>query len=112
MTLFGAPAAAGVASGSGALAGPGEARPSVPLPEPEPVAAFEHRADLRQERSRLVAELHRHDGRSHREINAWVNRAVGVEKVEGASLKQLRRSVEALAKELKRAQGVRPSARV
>jgi superfamily II DNA or RNA helicase len=108
MTLFGAPAAGTAANGA---AGAGEARSAVPLPEPEPVAAFEHRADLRQERSRLVAELHRHDGRSHREINAWVNRAVGVEKVEGASLKQLRRSVEALAKELKRAQGVRASAR-
>ena len=111
MTLFGAPARVAGADAGGRTAA-GDASPGVPLPEPEPVAAFEHRADLRQERSRLVGELHRHDGRSHREINAWVNRAVGVEKVEGASLKQLRRSVEALAKELKRAQAVRPSARV
>jgi hypothetical protein len=67
-----------------------------------PAAKFEHRESLRQERSRLVGELHRHDGRSHREINAWVNRAVGVERVETATVKQLQRSIEALAKELKR----------
>jgi superfamily II DNA or RNA helicase len=104
MTLFGAPQALAAAA---AEQPGGVALAPVPTPEPEPLAAFEHRADLRQERSRLVAELHRHDGRSHREINAWVNRAVGVDRVDGASLKQLRRSVEALAKELKRARGVR-----
>jgi superfamily II DNA or RNA helicase len=96
MTLFGAP-----------QAGPGgeiKAAPvaAVPPPEPVPEAKFERREDLRLQRSRLVGELHRHDGRSHREINAWVNRAVGVERVESASIKQLQRSIEALAKELKR----------
>ena len=96
MTLFGAP-----------QAGPGtkiEAAPviDVPPPEPVPAAKFERRESLRQERSRLVGELHRHDGRTHREINAWVNRAVGVERVESATVKQLQRSIEALAKELKR----------
>jgi hypothetical protein len=67
------------------------------------VAAFERQAQLRQERSRLVAELHRHAGRSHREINAWVNRAVGLERVETASIKQLERSIHALTRELTRA---------
>jgi superfamily II DNA or RNA helicase len=62
--------------------------------------AFERRADLRQERSRLVADLHRRDGRSHREINAWLNRAVGVDRVESASIPQLERSIAALVKEL------------
>jgi hypothetical protein len=66
------------------------------------VAAFERREGLRQERSRLVGELHRHDGRSHREINAWVNRAVGLERVEKASIQQLERSIKALARELAR----------
>jgi hypothetical protein len=47
-----------------------------------------------------VAELHRRDGRSHREINAWVNRAVGVERVDTASIKQLERSIAALVREL------------
>ncbi|HZL47854.1 MAG TPA: DEAD/DEAH box helicase family protein [Solirubrobacteraceae bacterium] len=91
MTLFG-PAQKAPASGP--------VRP--PMPEPAPAAAFERRDGLRQERSRLVADLHRRDGRSHREINAWLNRAVGVERVETASIPQLERSVETLVKELTR----------
>ena len=71
-------------------------------PEPAPRAAFERRASLRAERSRLVADLQRRGGSSHREINAWVNRAVGVERVESASIEQLERSVAALVKELTR----------
>jgi superfamily II DNA or RNA helicase len=91
MTLFGSPQSA----------------PSTPpkqpsMPEAVPMAAFERRAELRLERSRLVADLHRRDGRSHREINAWVNRAVGVERVDTASIQQLERSIEALVRELTR----------
>jgi superfamily II DNA or RNA helicase len=71
-------------------------------PEAAPVAAFERRESLRQERSRLVGELHRKAGREHREINAWVNRAVGVERVETASIQQLERSIDALVGELAR----------
>jgi superfamily II DNA or RNA helicase len=90
MTLFGpAPAAAATASSS--------TRP--PAPETAP-AAFERRADLRAERSRRVADLHRRDGRSHREINAWLNRTVGVDRVERATIPQLERSIAALVKEL------------
>jgi superfamily II DNA or RNA helicase len=66
------------------------------------VPAFERRADLRKERSQLVAELHRRDGRSHREINAWLNRATGVTRVEDASIKQLERSIQTLVRELTR----------
>jgi superfamily II DNA or RNA helicase len=94
MTLFGPPQAA---------SSNGLTRP--PASEPAPVAAFERRADLRQERSRLVADLHRRDGRSHREINAWLNRAVGVDRVESASIPQLERSVAALVRELTRRSG-------
>ena len=93
MTLFGPPQKAPSPSPSSVA---GQA------PEPAPVAAFERQAQLRQERSRLVAELHRRDGRSHREINAWVNRTVGLERVEAASIKQLERSVQALTRELTR----------
>ncbi|HEX7610677.1 MAG TPA: helicase-related protein, partial [Solirubrobacteraceae bacterium] len=78
---------------------PRRAKPAAHLPaarDPAPIAAFERRSDLRQERSRLVAEVHRRDGRSHREINAWVNRAVGLQRVEQASIEQLERSIEAL----------------
>jgi superfamily II DNA or RNA helicase len=88
--------------------------PPQPAPSPAPVAqlpsaperpaaaAFEHREQLRQERSRLVAELHRRDGRSHREINAWLNRAVGVGRVDAASINQLERSIDVLVRELTR----------
>jgi superfamily II DNA or RNA helicase len=93
MTLFGPPQRAPSPSPSSVA---GE------TPEPAPVAAFERQAQLRQERSRLVAELHRRDGRSHREINAWVNRTIGLERVEAASIKQLERSVQALTRELTR----------
>jgi superfamily II DNA or RNA helicase len=98
MTLFGPPPRVHTPSPVGAA----EA-----ATEPAPVAAFERQALLRQERSRLVAELHRYDGRSHREINAWVNRTVGLERVETASIKQLERSIHALTRELTR--GSRPS---
>jgi superfamily II DNA or RNA helicase len=93
MTLFGSPPRA---------PSPSPSQPSPPAPEPAPSAAFERRAELRQERSRLVAELHRRDGDSHREINARVNRTVGLERVEAASIQQLERSIEALVRELTR----------
>lgn len=93
MTLFGSPAA---------VAPPFARSATQPPFEPPPQARFERRSDLRQERSRLVAELHRHDGRSHREINAWLNRTVGVERVDSASIEQLERSVATLVRELTR----------
>jgi superfamily II DNA or RNA helicase len=92
MTLFGPPQPAAAAP----------ATPATPPPEEAPVAAFERREGLRRERSRLVAELHRQDGRSHREINAWLNRTVGVDRVEKATIQQLQRSIDALARELSR----------
>jgi superfamily II DNA or RNA helicase len=95
MTLFGAPQREAAAP------------PPTPAPEQAPVAAFERRADLRQERSRLVGELHRRDGRSHREINAWVNRGVGLDRVESASIEQLERSIEMLVGALTKRDRVR-----
>jgi superfamily II DNA or RNA helicase len=104
MTLFGAP--------STGDAGATQAAP-IPVPELVPPASFEQREGLRKERSRLVAELYRQSGRSHREINAQINRAVGIDRVERASIKQLQRSIEALEKELGRARGGRrPRTRV
>ncbi len=102
MTLFGAPPAAPAPAPS--------AEQPAPDPEPVPLAAFERRAELRRERSRLVGELARRDGRSHREINAWLNRAVGLPRVDDATIPQLERSVRALVKELTR--GGRARARV
>jgi superfamily II DNA or RNA helicase len=89
------------------LFGPAPSAPAAVAERPPqaaepPRAAFERRQSLRAERSRLVADLQRRGGSSHREINAWVNRAVGVERVESATIEQLERSVAALVKELTR----------
>jgi superfamily II DNA or RNA helicase len=73
-----------------------------PAPEPAPMAAFERRAHLREERRRLVADLAKRGGGSHREINTWINREVGVGRVESASIEQLERTVERLVRELTR----------
>ncbi|MGH2913028.1 MAG: hypothetical protein ACRDJ3_11205, partial [Solirubrobacteraceae bacterium] len=73
-----------------------------PPAESAPAAAFERRASLREERRRLVADLAKRAGSNHREINAWVNRTIGVQRVEAASIEQLERSVHALVRELTR----------
>ena len=54
------------------MALPAEASPPAELP------AFERRARLRNERHRLVSEVRRRDGTSHQEINAWLNRKLGI----------------------------------
>ncbi len=89
------------------LFGPAQAAPAQkthksPPPEPVPVAAFERRAMLREERQRLVADLAKRSGSTHREINAWINRETGVGRVESASIEQLERSVQTLVRELTR----------
>jgi superfamily II DNA or RNA helicase len=117
MTLFGPSPA--MASASGLAAGgdsgmasvpagaPAAVRRSAAAPEPAPMAAFERRAHLRAERSRLVADVHRRDGRSHREINSWLNREVSIARVDDATIEQLERSVARLVKELTRKSGPR-----
>jgi superfamily II DNA or RNA helicase len=64
------------------------------------VPAFERRAMLRNERHRLVSEVRRRDGTSHREINAWLNRKLGISSVEEATLADLERSVDLLVAKL------------
>ncbi len=93
LTLFGAPPAATAP----------RRQPLPPPPEPAPPGdrpAFERRAMLRSERHRLVSELRRRDGASHREINVWLNHKLGIATVEDASLDDLERSVELLVKRL------------
>jgi superfamily II DNA or RNA helicase len=88
MTLFGpAPAA---------LAAAPPPRASAPVP----MAAFERRALLRDKRHRLVADVCRRERRGHREINAWLNQAVGVGRVDDATIEQLERSVALLLRRL------------
>jgi len=96
--------------GSGAAAAPPAPVPvpvaAQPEPEPEPeepeVSAFERRSDLRAERHQLVGSLRRLDGRSHAEINAWLNRETRVASVEKASIAELERSIVLLERELAR----------
>ena len=57
------------------------------------LSAFERRTILRDKRHRLVGDLGRRDRRPHAEINAWLNQAVGVTRVEDATLEQLERSI-------------------
>ncbi|HEX2016063.1 MAG TPA: DEAD/DEAH box helicase family protein [Solirubrobacteraceae bacterium] len=90
MTLFGPP--------PGAPGGP----PGPPLPTAPPgagtreIPAYRRRALLRDKRHRLVSDLRRRDGRSHREINAELNRRVGIARVDDATIEQLERSVALL----------------
>jgi superfamily II DNA or RNA helicase len=97
MTLFGAPPSAPVprvASWPPPAAGPVEEDAEREQP------AFERRALLRSERSRLVSEVMRRNGTSHREINVWLNRRLGIASVEKATLEELERSVELLVGKL------------
>jgi hypothetical protein len=109
MTLFGpspriGPPAPAVSSGGTAVHADGGSAfdGGAASGQPAPMAAFERRAHLRSERSRLVADLHRRDRRSHREINAWINREVGIVRVDDATIDQLERSVKLLVRELTR----------
>ena len=77
--------------------------PPPPATDPGAMPAFERRAMLRGERHRLVSEVRRRDGASQREINAWVNRKLGISSVEEATLEQLERSVDLLVDRLTRA---------
>jgi superfamily II DNA or RNA helicase len=72
-----------------------------PLDDPT-LPAFERRALLRDKRHRLVSDLRRVDGRTHAEINAWLNRATGIRRVEDASIDQLERSIALLLDTLSR----------
>lgn len=104
MTLFGPPAPAPRTKEP-----PRGASGGTEQPEPPAQAMFERRDRLRQERSKLVAELQRRDGSSHREINAWLNKAVGIDKVDDATIGQLERSVQKLVKELTKRSRRRPA---
>lgn len=99
LTLFGPPGAAVARSPTSGL----ELAPAPhPQPRPHHAPTFEQRARLRNERHRLVAELTRRDGSTHREINAWINRKLGIGSVDHASLNDLERSVELLVGRLAR----------
>ncbi|HYC81024.1 MAG TPA: DEAD/DEAH box helicase family protein, partial [Solirubrobacterales bacterium] len=68
--------------------------------EPERESAYATRERLRAERARLVGDLARRSGKSHREIQARINRATRVRSVASATIEQLERGNEVLRREL------------
>lgn len=105
MALFGPPPGAADApkvisprSFPSAVDTPAPAAPAKP-PRSE-LTAFERRALLRDKRHTLVSEVRKRDGRSQREINAWINREVGIAKVADATIEQLEKSCSLLLDEL------------
>ncbi|MGN6201447.1 MAG: DEAD/DEAH box helicase [Solirubrobacterales bacterium] len=76
---------------------PAVARPDA---EPERETAYQARERLRAERSSLVAKVARRTKKSHREVQAGVNRATRVRSVANATIEQLERGNEVLRREL------------
>ncbi|HEY2438249.1 MAG TPA: hypothetical protein VGH93_13795, partial [Solirubrobacteraceae bacterium] len=70
--------------------------------EPERESAYATRERLRGERSRLVANVARRTNKSHREVQARINRATRTRSVSGATIEQLERGNEMLRRELRR----------
>jgi hypothetical protein len=99
LSLFGgAPAVAPVPAPLAPVAMPAfaSALPDAAAAPPPGPSAYQRRSILRDKRHRLVGDLGRREGRSHREINAWLNQAVGVARVEDATLEQLQRAIDLL----------------
>jgi superfamily II DNA or RNA helicase len=68
--------------------------------EPARESAYATRERLRAERSRLVAQVSRRTGKSHKEIQARINRATRAASVSSATIGQLERGNEMLRREL------------
>lgn len=68
--------------------------------EPERESAYAARERLRRERSRLVGDLARRTNKSHRDIQARINRATRTRTVASATIDQLERGNEMLHREL------------
>jgi superfamily II DNA or RNA helicase len=68
--------------------------------EPERESAYAARERLRADRRRLVADVSRRTSKSHREIQARINRETRVRSVANATIEQLERGNEMLRREL------------
>ncbi len=76
---------------------------TAPAKDPEPEereSAYAARERLRGERKRLVADVARRSGKSHREVQARINRATRVRSVASATIAQLERGNTMLRREL------------
>ncbi|HET9093835.1 MAG TPA: DEAD/DEAH box helicase family protein [Solirubrobacteraceae bacterium] len=96
MTLFGPAPVPDPQPVVGVVPAAGAATAEVP-PPPDPAAEsvplFERRAQLRARRHKLVGELARDRRLRHSDVNAEVNRAIGVDSVQRATIEQLERSI-------------------
>jgi superfamily II DNA or RNA helicase len=68
--------------------------------EPERESAYATRERLRSERRRLVGDVARRTGKSHREVQGRINRATRARSVSSATIEQLERGNEILRSEL------------
>lgn len=93
MAMAGGPVAG--ASAAGAPGAPG----AVPGATTE-VPLWQQRQRLRETRHRLVSELGRARRATQREINAWVNKEIGIAKVQDATVDQLQQSIDLLERSL------------
>ncbi len=84
---------------------------ATPRAEPDPLATapaeveepvFQRRRRLRDKRQGLVVTLSGFEGRTHREVNSWLNREVGAVGVREATIEQLERSIMLLQARLDR----------
>jgi superfamily II DNA or RNA helicase len=105
LSLFGdpepRPSAAFMAFTGGAVAG-GAPAAELATAAGDPGSSYQRRERLREERSKLVSQRARTTRETHREINARINRAVGVRSVADATLEQLAKANELLRRELER----------
>jgi superfamily II DNA or RNA helicase len=69
---------------------------------PENETAYEMRERLRDERAKLVAQLSRKTGESHRDIHARINRKTGVKSVGAATKEQLEKGNTLLQRDISR----------
>jgi superfamily II DNA or RNA helicase len=70
--------------------------------EPKRESAYATRERLRGERRRLVADVARRTGKSHREVQARINRETRTRSVASATIEQLERGNAVLRRELRR----------
>src|SRR6185312_15593433 len=94
LSLFGEPeprpsAALMAFTGGTAPAADGGAPAEIATAAGDPGSSYQRRERLREERGKLVSQRARTTRETHREINARVNRAVGVRSVADATLEQL-----------------------
>jgi superfamily II DNA or RNA helicase len=105
LSLFGDPEprpSAALAAFGGVQTGGAGAPAEIASAAGDPGSSYQRRERLREERSKLVSQRARVTRETHREINARINRAVGVRSVADATLEQLTKANDLLRRELER----------